>query len=87
MTANRLLKIAVVSSPYPIDELSQSKSCSSLRGDDDARTVCDAGKSVRVQQLFLRENGSWRPFARGAWVAALAALLLTAVRVTPRGGA
>ena len=41
----------------------------------------------RVQQLFFRENGSWRPYARGARVAALAALLLMALRVTPRGGA
>ena len=41
----------------------------------------------RVQPLFFRENGSSRPYARGARVAALAALLLIAIRVTPRGGA
>lgn len=41
----------------------------------------------RVQPLLFRENGSSRPYARGARVAALAALLLIALRVTPRGGA
>jgi hypothetical protein len=38
----------------------------------------------RIQHVFFRDNGSWRPFGRAAWLSALIALLVIAVWVTPR---